>query len=209
MSDAPDAADVTLAVLAGGAGSRMGQPKGALRVHGRPILVYLLDRFAWPGPTLLVTAPGRDRPPGADRFSREVVDPAAGLGPLRGVLTALEHLTTPLLVVTPVDMPLVRPAQFRWLADRLMARRDLLGMMVRRDAGRLEPLPCALRAPALPVVRDHLAAGRRSLHSLVTTTRATGIVAAPAPGDWPAETWTNVNDPDEWAAFLAMERSPG
>ncbi len=196
---------VTLAVLAGGEGSRMGRPKASLRVGGRPILDYLLDRFAWPGPTLLVTAPGRERPPGARRFGREVVDPAAGLGPLRGVLTALEHLTTPLLVVAPVDMPLLGPAQFRWLAERLAGRPDLLGVTARRGDDSIEPLPCALRAAALEVVRDHLATGRRSLGSLLAMGTPAGFAALPAPPDWTAEVWTNVNHPAEWAAFLKSE----
>ena len=47
--------DVTLAILAGGAGSRMGEPKANLSVRGRPILQYLFERFNWPGPTMLVT----------------------------------------------------------------------------------------------------------------------------------------------------------
>src|SRR6478609_398221 len=44
---------ITLAILAGGRGSRMGKPKSHLRLHGRPILEYLLQRLAWPGPKLL------------------------------------------------------------------------------------------------------------------------------------------------------------
>ena len=50
--------DVTLAILAGGEGSRMGYPKAELASHGRAILPVLLECFQWEGPTLLVTAPG-------------------------------------------------------------------------------------------------------------------------------------------------------
>src|SRR5688572_29494375 len=99
----------TLAILAGGAGSRMGRAKSLLTVHGRPVLEYLHRQFAWPGPTLLVTTPGRERPPGHELFSREVTDPVADLGPLRGLLTALEQCTTPLLIVSTVDMPCIAP----------------------------------------------------------------------------------------------------
>ncbi|MDB5911273.1 MAG: hypothetical protein JWP34_5390, partial [Massilia sp.] len=83
-----DDGDVTLAILAGGEGSRMGKAKGLLRVGpepGQPILGYLLNRLAWRGPTMLVTAPGRDHPPGWEQFDRELIDPEAGGGPLRGV----------------------------------------------------------------------------------------------------------------------------
>src|SRR3954467_6767125 len=89
----------TLVILAGGAGSRMGKPKGGLLIDDRPILEYLLDRFRWPGPTLLVTAPGREHPPGCQRFDLEAVDPVSDAGPLRGILTALENATTDQVVV--------------------------------------------------------------------------------------------------------------
>src|SRR3954467_7419583 len=106
-----DPRDVALAVLAGGAGSRMGGPKAWLEVGGRPILEHLLDRFAWPGPTLLVTAPGLERPPGHERFTIEATDSVPGGGPLQGILTALRALRAPLpsrsVVVTTVDMPRV------------------------------------------------------------------------------------------------------
>ena len=122
-----DPRDVTLAVLAGGAGSRMGGPKAWLRLRDRPILLYLAERFAWTGPTLLVTAPGLERPPGREAFAAEVTDPVVGEGPLRGVLTALEHCPTPYLVITTVDMPRVRPLHFRWLVSSLAARRNARG----------------------------------------------------------------------------------
>src|SRR4051794_29668278 len=101
------ASNITLAILAGGAGSRMGRAKGELRIAGEPILEYLLDRFDWPGPTMLVTAPGREHPTGWARFTREVTDPVSDQGPLRGILTALENATTEVVIVTPVDMPLL------------------------------------------------------------------------------------------------------
>src|SRR5436305_504355 len=96
---------VTLALLAGGESSRMGRPKANIQLRGRPILEYLLDQFVWPGPTLLVTAPGHEKPPGWERFDREVSDPVAGSGPLRGVMTALESISTPLVAIVTVDMP--------------------------------------------------------------------------------------------------------
>src|SRR5688572_7399 len=110
--------DLTLAVLAGGEGSRMSRAKSLLHVNDRPILEHLLERFAWPGPTLLVTAPGRERPPGVGRFTREFADPIAGQGPLRGILTALENAMTSRVAFAAVDMPLVE----RHHLDDLVAR---------------------------------------------------------------------------------------
>ena len=112
----------TLAILAGGEGARMGRPKGELRVGNQPILEYLLERMAWRGPTLLVTSPGREHPAGWQRFHAEAVDPVAGLGPLRGVLTALEHAATPHVLVTTVDMPEIDATALRWLLEQFVQR---------------------------------------------------------------------------------------
>jgi molybdopterin-guanine dinucleotide biosynthesis protein A len=43
----PPLEQVTLAVLAGGAGSRMGKPKAELDVRGKPILEYLFVNLAF------------------------------------------------------------------------------------------------------------------------------------------------------------------
>ena len=195
--DEPDAdlRAATLAILAGGEGSRMGGPKADLRVAGRPILAHLIERFRWPGPTLLVTAPGREKPTGSDAFTRELVDPVQGQGPLRGLLTALEHTAAPVLLVTAVDMPFVRDEHLSWLATQIRER-HIAGLMTRRG-GEIEPLPSAFTPAAVPHLRRRLERGRRSLHGLLDDA---AFVVLDAPPDWPERTWANLNSPDDLAA---------
>ena len=202
--NAPDPADITLALLAGGQGRRMGRPKASLQIHGRPVLDYLADRLAWPGPTLLVTAPGVEHPPGWGRFTAEVTDPVAGLGPLRGVLTALEHGRSPVLLVTTVDMPAIRSGHLIWLAAALVECPDLSGLALTRPTpagpgSQIEPFPCALTAGAREAVAAHLAEGRRSVHSLFARG---GFATVPAPESWPPAVWTNLNHPSDLQAYL-------
>jgi len=191
-----DLSRVTLAILAGGAGVRMGQAKGLLEVRGTPVLSFLLDRLAWPGPTLLVTAPGREHPPGWERFGREAIDPVAGEGPLRGLMTALTHATTEWLAVTAIDMAGVSRTDLAWLAAEL-GRRDASLVMASR-AGTVEPLPCACRADVKDLIAIRLTEGRRSLHGLATDARVAAIPADERDG----RTWTNANTPDDWDAFV-------
>ncbi len=185
---------VTLAVLAGGRGLRMGRPKGLLMLNGVPILARLLDRLAWPGPTLLVTGPGRERPPGWERFDAEAVDPVADQGPLRGVLTALEAIHTPLLAVTTVDMPNVVRSQFEWLAGQLGNAHQ--GVLCERE--RVEPFPLMLRSTAIDGVRTRFDQGRRSVHGLAEEAR---FVVRPAPVEWGEAVWVNLNTPGDVAAY--------
>ncbi len=174
----------------------MGHAKGLLEVRGRPVLAYLLSRLAWPGPTLLVTAPGRERPPGHELFGREVADPVAGQGPLRGLLTAIEHAPTETIVVTAVDMPGATRKDLAWLVGELL-RHDAAVVMTSR-AGEIEPLPCAIRTDAKSFVTARLAAGQRSLHGIATHPRVEVISA----DDRDGQTWLNANTPAEWMEFL-------
>jgi molybdopterin-guanine dinucleotide biosynthesis protein A len=187
---------ITLAILAGGRGSRMGRPKGLLEVRGKPILTYLLERLAWKGAKWLISAPGVEQPPGAEEFDREFVDPEAGEGPLRGVLTALNYLETPLLVVTTVDMPDVRAEAFEGLVAKLRGENGVLGSMYRRRSETeeiVEPFPLALRREALSVVRSRFQSGQRSVHRLL---QSPGFVSVPAPDQW--DVWTNLNNAEEF-----------
>ena len=173
----------------------MGIPKGELTIGGRPILQYLLERMPWPGERWVISAPGREHPPGAECFDREWVDPVAGLGPLRGILTALEHLAAPILVVATVDMPGITSKHPTWLADQLRGNPSLLGAMCRRGPGphqEIEPFPIALRKQAEAVLRERLESGQRSVHRLLDDAR---FMAVPAPPEWEPAVWVNLNTP--------------
>jgi len=197
-----DCARTTLAVLAGGEGRRMGAPKGDLAIDGRPILERLLDRLNWPGPTLLVTAPGRQHPPGWRRFAVEATDAVAGEGPLRGLLTALEHASTDEVVVLAVDMPNITPAPLAWLAANLRANPTAAAVMVQRPergSSQLDPLPAAFRAVvAEGIVRARLHDRKLALHGLAEEHQ---VLVVPAPSDWPADFWANLNTPSDLAAY--------
>ncbi len=181
----------------------MGGPKGELRVGGIPILACLIDRFQWSGPTLLVTAPGRERPPGCERFDREVTDSTAGEGPLRGVLTALAATDTDVLVVTTCDMPRVEARQLAWLVDALVQRPGASLLMPSHD-GQLEPFPLALRRTALPLLSEHFDRGGRAMQSIRAIP---GAVEVRAPGEWSDDIWTNLNTPADVAALESLDFS--
>jgi molybdopterin-guanine dinucleotide biosynthesis protein A len=179
----------------------MGFPKTGLEIARKPLLEYLLESIAWPGPKLLVTAPGRELPPGEELFDRRAVDQVANQGPLRGVLTALEHSQTVTTVITTVDMPLIRQPHLVWILDQLNTSTELLGAMFRRTIDgieRIEPFPLACRKTAAPLILSHLESGRRSVHSLLQLPQ---FNAKSVPLDWPADVWTNLNTPEDFQAF--------
>src|SRR5436190_3291564 len=167
--DQSDASHFSLAILAGGMGRRMGGPKAWLRIEGKSILAWLHAKLRWPGPTMLVGSPSTANPPDADLFDQAVIDPVDDLGPLRGVLTALEHARTGAIVAMPIDMPFVEPLQLMWIARELAARPACRGTMCSRDHeghAQIEPFPSAFRSEAAEPIAKRLSENRRSLHGL-------------------------------------------
>lgn len=188
---------VTLAVLAGGRGTRMGGPKGMLSLRGEPILAHLVRGLAWDGPSLLVLSPGIDRPGGAELFQSVTHDPVAGEGPLRGLLTALEAATTEVIAVITVDMPGVTRDALDYLVNHLG---ESVGLMFSRELeGRdvIEPFPSAFRTDARDILSRRLASGRRAVQGLAGEP---GVTVQPAPA-WGERVWTNLNYPADLEAF--------
>jgi molybdopterin-guanine dinucleotide biosynthesis protein A len=203
-NEATQLASATLAILAGGEGARMGCPKGRLELYGQPILAHLMHRVAWQGPTLLVTAPGREHPPACEQFSREVTDPVFGEGPLRGMLTALENSETEIVLVATVDMPEIGSHQLGWLLRQIAARPQAQAVTLRADG--IEPFPCALRTSMAGLISARLVAGRRSIRAL---SEEAGVNVLPAPSDWGKQTWRNLNYPADLAAYCGSHLHEG
>jgi len=186
-------AQITLAVLAGGEGRRMGGPKADLILDGRPILERLLDRLRWPGPTLLVTASGRQHPTGWQRFTSEATDPVAGQGPLRGVLTALENSPTDEIVILPLDMPNITLPSLAWLTARLRDYPTAAAVMIE------QPLPAVFHTHiARPLVRAQLSNQQLALRQLAENS---DVIVLPSPSDWPNDFWINLNTPTDLTGY--------
>ncbi len=197
-----NASNVTLAVIAGGSGSRMGVAKARLNVEHQSILAWRMQKLEWPGPTMLITSPSTRNPPDAQLFDQECIDPEDGAGPLRGILTALEQSTTPLIATVAVDMPFVRRFMLEWLVEQIQRQRACNGIMFRRPGGVqhwIEPFPSVFRQSAAPIIFPLLAEGKRSVRALCDFA---DFQAIDVPDNWPADVWTNLNEPDQLKSFL-------
>lgn len=105
--------DVTVAVLAGGQGSRLGGDKALVRLAGRPLITYPLAAARAAGLPAVVVAKRGTRLPELD--VPVLLEPDAPVHPLLGVITALEKL--PAVVALPCDMPFVDPLALATLAE--------------------------------------------------------------------------------------------
>ena len=104
------------AILAGGAGERMGRvSKATLELDGRPLAVHVGEVLAEVcEPVAIVCKPDTELPPieGVERWD----EPAEPRHPLTGIVHALERAEGPVLVCA-VDMPWVTADACRSLLD--------------------------------------------------------------------------------------------
>lgn len=182
---------VTGLVLAGGLGRRMGgEDKGLVTLAGRPMVAHVLEALRPQVGTILVNA-NRNLERYAAFGHPVVADAVAGyLGPLAGVLTALQHCTTEFLVTAPCDAPLVAPD----LVARLHAACAAAGadLAVASDGERQQPVFLLLRTALAPSLEAYLAGGGRKIDAWFGQLR----IAVADFSDEP-DTFVNVNDPDE------------
>ena len=137
-------------ILAGGQGRRMGgADKALLRLSGQTLIHRAVDRLEPQVERLAISANGD--PTRFDRFGLTVLGDDASLGPLSGILSALNWAATlgaTAVVSAPVDCPFLPPD----LAPRLClaAESSPSGTALAASGGVLHPTfglwPTALRA---------------------------------------------------------------
>ena len=192
---------VALAVLAGGAGSRMGHPKDRVRLGGAPALEHLHQRIDWPGPTLLVVARPGERPEGSEWFGRVTSDERPGLGPVSGILAALRGAETEWVIVTPLDMPAIGRQHLAWVCERASHEAEFSALLLEREElgrRRIESFPSLFRSAAAGAIGEYLARSERSVHGLAMLA---GVRVVPVPPGWGDDVWTNLNTPADVARW--------
>jgi molybdenum cofactor guanylyltransferase len=174
------------AVLAGGAGRRIGGHKATLTLAGKALVVWAGN--ALHGCSSLATVGDRDAAKLIEAFA--LTDPdSTPSGPLSGVLAALmwaKSLEANFLVTVPCDTPFLP----RDCAERLLkaATTNSAQIACARGPSGLEPLVAAWHVETiLPVLEDALYAGHHPpVHALMGEFNATFV-------DFSLHETTNIN----------------
>ena len=183
------------AVLAGGAGRRMGEPKASVRLGERALIEFPLEAMREPTVEIVIVAkPDTVIPELGVPVWRE---PRLPRHPLCGIVTALSEGRQPLLVCG-CDMPFVTPELAGWLGSFTDA------LVVAEAGGRLHPLLGRYSPELLPALEQGLAA-ERPLAEVVAELRPRRVREDELGrfGD-PARLLFNVNSPEDLRRAEAM-----
>lgn len=156
--------EFTAVVLAGGRSSRMGRDKALIDWHGQPLIDHMVRLLRDAGASVRVSG---DRPAHGG-----IPDAAPDRGPVGGILSVVPHCPDGVVLVVPVDMPLLA-------AGRVHRLREALGTCA---AAYFEghPLPCGVRLDTVSRARLHAFAGAHGRASVRDLLAAFGARALPA-----------------------------
>ncbi len=186
---------VTVAIMAGGKSSRMGQDKAFVPFQGQPMIELVLGRVAGLGrETILITnKPEPFRYLGLPMFADVMPD----CGPLGGIYTAVHHAAHPHTLVVACDMPWLN----RNLLAYLLSLRRQADIIVPRWTQFPEPLHAVYNKACLPPIKSHLEAGRFKIvrfYHQVQVRFVDKLEIAPFDGD--GRSFANINTPQELRA---------
>ncbi len=193
--------EVQAAILAGGESRRMGRPKLLLDFRGNSFIAHLLLQLQQQVNSVMI-AGAPDPRQLADLGIDVLPDAVADCGPLGGMATALAHARRDWLLVAPCDNPVLPPDYAARLLQAARERQAALAYV--RKQGREQPLYAIVRRELLASLQAYLAGGARKV---LPWYESVGAVAL----DWDDAglAFTNINTPDEYAAFLAAAQAGG
>ena len=150
---------ITVAVMAGGKSSRMGQDKSFIELSGKPMIEHVLDKVSDLTDELFIIS---NKPSKYQHLALPTyTDIIPGMGPLGGLYTALYKSSKSHVLVVACDMPwLNRP-----LLKYLISIREKAEVIVPRWKEHPEPLHAVYSLDCLPVIKDRLSAGELKMVS--------------------------------------------
>ncbi|WP_339930200.1 molybdenum cofactor guanylyltransferase [uncultured Brevundimonas sp.] len=184
---------IVTAILAGGAGLRIGGAKPERQLAGTRLVTHALNAaHGWGAPTVLVL---RDPKQVSEVHDPVILDDPGIPGPLGGLASALAWAAVngaDRVLTIPCDMPFL-PADLRVRLDQALTRDA--GVAVTASDGRLHPVCALWCTSALPVLVHRANRGQLSLNGL---SEAVGRVVV----DWPIDErdpFLNINTLDDLA----------
>ncbi len=150
--------DVSGIILAGGQSNRMGgHDKGWVQLNGKPLIYHVLERLT-PQVSDIVISANRNLLDYKSLGYPVIEDENSLLGPLEGMATCLNQITTRYALVVPVDAPYIPSDLVAQLSVKLPAP-----LILCRDNDRLQPLCGLYQRELWRSMRDFLDQGDRKL----------------------------------------------
>jgi molybdopterin-guanine dinucleotide biosynthesis protein A len=189
--------EVTGVVLAGGLGRRMGGvDKGLQPLRGRPMVEWVVERFAPQVDEVLINA--NQNPEIYGGLGHRVVPDEIGgyAGPLAGLHRGLTEARHALVATVPCDSPFLPEDLVQRLGVALEDADADLAVAI--TGSQLHPVFCLCRKSVLPSLTAFLESGGRKIDAWYSALKIVEV-----PFDDEAEAFSNINTAAELRGFEA------
>ncbi|MBI4514875.1 MAG: molybdenum cofactor guanylyltransferase [Deltaproteobacteria bacterium] len=197
--------EVGAIILAGGKNSRMGgEDKAFLTVDGQFVFERTLGLLQRCFPQVVVVS---NHPERYREFAVEVTsDELPGLGPLGGLHAGLGRIRYPYAFVVACDMPFLRVEPMVYLVSRLHGQ----DAVIPEWEGDIEPLHALYATRLRAAIARAIERGARAIREFLPQLRVEFIAEAEMRAvAGAAESFRNVNTPEEAARFAVRRRADG
>jgi len=187
------------AILAGGSSKRMGRDKALLVIENQ----YLIDRIYSELSKVIsqIRIIGKIRPSSIISPDCFVSDHIEGIGPMSGLVTALNIFSDPVLVV-PCDMPNIRAEHIRMLISKFEPGIEAL---VSRGLKGLEPLFALYLPECRAVLESVIEEGDYALYKFVN--RLNAKIADFTDFDKNSDLFFNINTLSDYKKALYLKKN--
>lgn len=187
-------------VLAGGESRRMGQDKALLIRDGKSQLRYLTDLLQGCVERVFVSA--REDQQGDEERGRyaQIIDRYENIGPVAGILSALEEYPEVDWLVVACDLPNIDSDTIRYLLEQRSPRHPFTAYTSSHD-GLPEPLCAVYRCGCADIVRQFVDAGINCPRKILIRS-ATHLLELPNP-----RALDNVNTPEDLRESVLQSQS--
>ena len=187
-------------VLAGGESRRMGQDKALLKREGMSQLQYVVELLDGVSERVFVSA-RREQHDDAERSRYErIVDRYEGMGPVAGILTALEEHPDADWLVVACDLPNIDATTLQHLLQQRSATQPFTAFRSSYD-GLPEPLCAVYRSGSEAIIRHFIDDGIVCPRKILIRSD-TCLLEQPNPA-----ALDNINTPDDLAGSI-LEAAP-
>lgn len=192
---------IAAVVLAGGLARRMGGvDKGLVELNGKPMVEWALQRILPQVGRVIINA-NRNLESYAGFDVPVVPDTIEGhLGPLAGLLTAMQYFDEDYVFMCPCDSPFLPPTMVRTMYDAMQSESaaESAGIAVATDGKRQQPVFLLTHKKCLPSLQKFLAAGERKIDRWFTEEKLVEVSFAEH-----ADAFRNINTEEE---LMAVEK---
>jgi molybdenum cofactor guanylyltransferase len=180
---------LTAVILAGGKSSRMGQDKGILHIHGKPMVMHIIEAAREVSDNIIIVANNDNY----NDFGYPVYrDHFPGCGPLGGIYTGLTRSATARNLFLSCDIPFVNGRLLKFLQNRSEYRQDAL-VPLHNDVK--EPLCAIYHKRVLKTVLKQILKEDYKLQNLLEKLNVK--YADPASVLLPETLFSNINTPEQ------------